>query len=141
MSTPVNQLPNKPASAAAAPEDPEVLNVLKEMEEEVQNATRVHQQSVVVPSVQHQHVTVPQQMMQPQLIQQHAPQQNKLVDFDMLQRAGVIALVAMVAFYPNITDTLYTLSPYLEPLSKFDIVVRAVALAVLLYVAFTQFGL
>lgn len=139
MSTPVSQLPNKPASGSV-PEDPEVLNVLKEMEEEVQNATRVHQQSVVVPSVQHQHVSVPSPMpMQPQPVAM--PKQNKLIDFDVMQRVAIIAFIAVLAFYPGITESLYMMSPYLENLSKFDILVRAVILAAMLYVGYTQFGL
>lgn len=133
MSTPISQLPNNKPLSGSVPDDPEVINVLKEMEEEVQNATRINQQSVVVPSVQISPVPPPQLVYQ--------LHQSKLVDYNALQRAAIIAVIAGVAFYPGILDNIYSMSPYLEQLANFDLIVRAVIVATIVYIMFTQFGL
>lgn len=129
MSTPIHQLPNNKPLSGSIPDDPEVANVLKEMEEEVQNATRINQQSVVVPSVNISHMP-PQYTHQP-----------KIIDYDVLQRSLLIAAIAAIAFYPGILDNVYAMSPYLEQLVKFDMIVRAVIVATCVYLMFTQFGL
>jgi hypothetical protein len=143
MSTPVSQLPNNPGLQSQPtppiPDDPEVMNVLKEMEEEVQSATRVHhqpQQPLHVPSPVIQHVQLPQ----PQL-QQLPPKQTSIVNFEVLQKTAIIAVIAVAAFYPNILDPIYAMSPHLEQVAKFDVLVRAALLIVILYIATTQFGL
>lgn len=133
MSTPINQLPNNKPISGSVPDDPDVVNVLKEMEEEVQNATRINQQSVVIPSAP---VVMPSP---PQYMQK--PQQTKLIDYDAIQRAVIIAVIASVAFYPGILDNLYSISPHLEQLAKFDFIVRGLIVATLVYLMFTQFGL
>lgn len=133
MSTPVNQLPaSKPSATAPVPDDPEVLNVLKEMEDEVQTATRANMTQVTVPSTNFPH-------------QQYAPQvvpvpQKPFVDYDALQRALIIAAIGFIAFYPGLLDNFYIMSPSLEPFARFDMFVRAVILAGAIYVATTQFG-
>lgn len=135
MSTPINQLPNNKPLTGSIPDDPDVANVLKEMEEEVQAATRINQQSVVVPSVNIANVPPPQ------FIHARYPTNPSIIDYNALQRAVIIAVIAGVAFYPGLLDTIYTMSPYLEQFAKFDIVVRGVVVAIAVYLMLTQFGL
>lgn len=137
MSTPINQLPaNKPVTATV-PEDPEVLNVLKEMEEEVKTATKANAQHVVVPHVQHINIAPqPHHMIQPM----HPPS-TRWIDQQAVQHAGIVAILALVAFYPNLLDNLYNTSPYLEMLAKFDLIVRAALLSVAVYIAVVHFGI
>lgn len=137
MSTPVNQLPMNKPSTATVPDDPEILNVLQEMEQEVTTAARVN--SVPIPS------PVPQQMMMPVPTQSFVIKKSggsslmdKWVNHEIMQRAAIIGIMSLVMFYPKTMEYIYTI-PKLAFLEQFDIFVRAIALAIIVYVASIQF--
>lgn len=143
MSTPISQLPtNKPATTSV-PDDPEVLNVLKEMDEEVKTATRINQHHAPPPPSppQHNYHMNIAAHPPPQIVAQTVPKQKQLIDVAIVQKAGIIAVIGLIMFYPGITDTLYALSPKLEILAKFDVFVRTAVFLVVLYIGFTQFKL
>lgn len=132
MSTPVNQLPNNKPSSTAIPDDPDVFNVLQEMEQEVKTATKAMQPSPipVAPTMV--------SAFPPAAVQTRKTPGNKWIDFDIMKRAGIIAVIALVVFYPKTLESIYAV-PQLALLEKFDIVVRAIILAVIIYVATIQF--
>lgn len=138
MSTPVNQLPNNKPSSTALPDDPDVLNVLQEMEQEVKTATKaaMQPQQMAMPPPPPQMVTA-----YPPSIQMKKAPTNRWIDYDIMKRAGIIAVLALVIFYPKTLESLYSSFPQLAILEKFDIGVRAFLLAVVVYVATIQFDI
>lgn len=138
MSTPVNQLPNK-QSATSIPDDPEVLNVLQEMEQEVKTAARVNSAPIPAPPPQQPVVMAPPPPMQPAMIKTRTGG-NKWINPDMLQHAAVVGIIAVLVFHPKTMETVYASFPKLGFLEPFDLFVRALLLAALVYVAAVQFG-
>lgn len=137
MSTPVHQLPTNKPPSMPVPDDPEVLNVLQEMEQEVKTATASRAPpGPVMPQP-------PPYMMQPPVAQYQIKkvQSAKWVNYDIMKRAAIIAAIAFVAFYPKTLESLYTSFPKLAFLEKFDGVVRAVILALIVYAVTIQFNI
>jgi hypothetical protein len=144
MSTPVAELPTNKASSTGIPDDPEVLNVLQEMEQEVHVATKANAVSMPHPP------PPPQPMMQ---MAMHIPQQpvqiqyktvqpaNKWINKDAMQHAGLIAIAALLVFHPSTLGFLYSSVPKLAFLESYDLFVRGAVLAVLVYVIIIQFGM
>jgi hypothetical protein len=124
------------------PDDPEVLNVLQEMEQEVKTATA----AAKAPMHQMAPPMMPQMMMAPPAqfqIKRAQPSSGlaKWVNYDIMQRAGVIAAIAVIAFYPKTLETVYSSFPQVAFLQKFDIIVRATLLAIVVYLATIQFDI
>lgn len=136
MSTPINQLPANKPTTATIPDDPEVLNVLDEMEKEVKSAAKVNSAPMMMPPP-------PASMMMPPHQHPHIQIKrvsgNKWVNKEVMQRAGIVAVLAAILFYPKTLQTLYSTVPKLAFLEKFDVVVRAALLAVVVYLVSIQF--
>ncbi len=128
MSTPIHQLPATPTATAAPPtDDPEVLSMLNEMEREVQEATKHHQQPMMRP-------TPPPAI--PPMPMVKKPTQKKLWDQTIAQKAVVYAVIAMVVFYPATLAFVYSKVPKFEALfTSYDFIIRTAVLAIALYAA------
>lgn len=125
------------------PDDPEVLNVLQEMEQEVKTATAASRAPTAAPTASY-----PMNMMMPpppvaqyQITQVKKGHASKWINYDIMTRAGIVAAIAVVAFYPKTLESLYNSFPKLAFLEKFDIVVRALLLAIIVYAVTIQFGI
>lgn len=138
MSTPIRELSKSQIpSNAEPPQDPEILNVLNEMEEEMAavNNTRPQQH---VPSVVHH---IPQQIPI-----QYAPQQVKKVQSlyqpELAIRSAIIAVVAMIIFYPMTLQIIYSKLPkFTEYFDTYDILIRTVIFAFVVYGIFWKFNI
>lgn len=117
MSTPIAQLPNNGAPASPL-EDASVLNVIDEME----RASRG---------------PAPQAPMQPPpafRMPVAPPQQAGLIDKDKAQLAAMAAVIALVIFYPASMHVIYSKLPKFESIfTSYDLLIRALLLAVVLY--------
>jgi hypothetical protein len=133
MSTPIAQLPK--GSTTAPPDDPEVLNVLQELEQEVQTATKAH---TAPPPMM---APAPHTMMMPAPSIQVKKVEKTWINQEMLHHALIVGLVAIVAFYPKTLEKLYTTFPKLEFLQPFDLLIRGALVVVVVYVLALQFGL
>lgn len=145
MSTPIHQLPQNKPTSATLPDDPEVLNVLSEMEEEVQTAARAN--SVPIPSYAPPPMptTSPMMMAPPpnvQIRRINPPTSftGKWINTDVMQRAGIIAAIALIVFYPKTMEYIYNI-PKLAFLEQYDIIVRAFTLGIAVYILTIQFGM
>lgn len=142
MSTPINQLPQNKPTSATLPDDPEVLNVLSEMEQEVQSATRANSMPIPQPAPQ----PTPVMMMTPPpsnvQIRRISPStlSGKWINTDVMQRAGIVAAIALIAFYPKTMEYVYAV-PKFAFLEQYDVIVRAVLLGVIVYILTIQFGI
>lgn len=134
MSTPINQLPTNKPSSASLPDDPEVLNVLQEMEQEVKTAARANSVPMPPPPP-----SMPMMMMPPpQYTVKKTASTNKWINHEIMQRAAIIGVIALITFYPKTMEYVYSI-PKLAFLEQFDITVRAAMLAVVVYLASIQF--
>lgn len=135
MSTPVHQLPAQPTSnATSAPplDDPEVLSMLNEMEQEVQEATKQQQQ--------HQPVRPPPMPMPMHAVPTaSAPVVKKVTSKgiwqpELAQKAVLYAALALIVFYPATMKFIYDKLPKFESIfSSYDVFIRMLVLAVALY--------
>lgn len=145
MSTPINQLPANKPTTAVLPEDPEILNVLQEMEQEVSTAAKANSAPINTPpsnmTATPMPVAMPPQMMMPTAsVTKKTCPVNKWINYDTMQHAIVVGLIALVAFYPSTMEYIYSV-PKLAFLEQFDIIVRSAVVMVAVYVASIQFGL
>lgn len=149
MSTPINQLPQNKPTSATIPNDPEVLNVLSEMEQEVQSAARANSLPIPAPAPAPAPAPTPTpmptapmtMMMSPPNVQiRRTTVSHKWLNTDVMQRAGIIAAIALVIFYPKTMEYIYTV-PKLAFLEQYDIIVRALTLGIAVYFLTIQFGM
>lgn len=134
MSTPISQIPSNAAPSSAPPvSDPEVLNVLQEMEAEVAKATQAMPPSHTPhhPSMHMQHMHMPMPTMTP--IPLHKESKG-WVDTSLLQDAAIAAVVATIIFYPPTLKFLYARLPAFEGLfESYDFIIRFVVLFAAMY--------
>lgn len=151
MSTPVSQLPNMkpPAGTPQIPDDPDVLNVLSELEQEVVTAT-AQQQPQPVHAVPVQQVPMPPvYQVQPNMPAPPGHVAVKIPNMQMMknakkpglwnvklaQKAGIIAIIAMVIFFPKTMQAIYALAPKFETMfATYDMVIRTLVFAVIIYI-------
>lgn len=134
MSTPINQLPpptNNVQTIApkTAEDDQDVTDVISQMEKEFSASQP--------PPQQHYYNPPPQQYSQPiQHIYQPIEfrQQPKLYDLPTAKRAIICAVVALVIFYPFELGLIYEKVPFLTKIQPYERAIRALLLAVLIYV-------
>lgn len=120
-STPISKIPAQPTQEA---EDPEVLAILKEM-----------QQAEPTPQM-NPAMTIPTMAPPPMMMQR--PSNNVVAvnlpkpyfQMDLLQKAAIAAVIAFVLFYPKTLAMVYEKLPQLE---AFDSFLRTFLLAVVLY--------
>ena len=138
MSTPVQHLPqgNAPTSAKLD-DDPVVTDVIQEMEMEFNSKhqpqkQQPHQQaSQIIPSVPayHQPMVVTTTIAKP-----HS--EASWLDSDLAKRAAAAAIIALFVFYPADLSALYQRFSILNSLADYDRVIRALVLALVLYIVF-----
>lgn len=136
MSTPISQLPATAAPSSAPPvSDPEVLNVLQEMEAEVAKATQAMPaltQPMHHAPMHHMPMHMPTPTMMP--IPMHKEPNKGWVDMSLLQKAGIVAVVATILFYPATLRMVYARLPAFEHLlESYDFIIRFLVLVVVLY--------
>lgn len=134
MSTPIMNIPVQ-SSQPPIEEDPEVNAILQEM-----------QQSAPQPAVIQQHAVAPMRYAAP--VQQqpymHAPTMvstpsKPYFHSETAQRAVYAALIAYVLFYPKTLEMIYTRFSFLEKFQSYDMVIRFMLLAVVLYALMWKF--
>lgn len=138
MSTPLQQLPQgaAPPASAKMDDDPSVHEVIQEMEREFQHAQPT---PVAVP-------VVPMQPQAPRMVVHTsiaAPttSSSSWLHTESAKRAALVAVLALVIFYPEDLSALYQKVPVLGRFAQHDRMIRAAALALVLYVAFWKLEL
>jgi hypothetical protein len=144
MSTPINQLPKGAAPPAPSPEDPEVLNVLQEMEQEVQTATKANIPTMtnVMPSPMYPHMMPNPHMMMPPppQITVKKVSKNNWVDIDILKQSAIVAIIAIVVYHPQTMEIVYNNVPKMVMLRPFDFILRGILVLVVVYTIKLYFG-
>jgi hypothetical protein len=131
MSTPVQHLPQQAAPATAKlDEDPVVTDVIQEMEMEF-----AHKAPAAAPNVTHVAAPVPA-YPSPVVVSPISKEPTGWIHTDSAKRAALVAVIALVLFYPQDLSPLYGRAPFLARLGDHDRLVRAVFLALILYVLF-----
>lgn len=121
-STPISKIPAQPTQEA---EDPEVLAILKEMQQA--EPTPQVNPAMTIPTM----APPPMMMQRPPAAQMVQPVENKAYfRMDLLQKAAVAAVIAFILFYPKTLAMVYEKLPQLE---AFDPFLRTFLLAVVLY--------
>ncbi len=142
MSTPINQLnPGQNfngQNAHALEEDPMVMGVIDEMEQEVSYKQQSQQQHAPPPSVTSTHVaSFKQQVQHPRPIQNGHGMQHEEPLFawnqEDAQTALLLAFVAFCVFYPCDTSAYYEKFDFTRNMKSYDIFVRLALLTVLVY--------
>lgn len=137
MSTPISNIPVQSAPQQPIEEDPEVNAILQEM-----------QQSAPQPAVVQQHAVPPmryaapmpmQHMQQAMPMVQVASTSRPLFHSETAQRAVYAALIAYVLFYPKTLEMVYAKFSFLEKFQSYDMVIRFMLLAVILYALMWKF--
>lgn len=136
MSTPIQELNGK-QSNAAAPQDPEILSVLNEMEQEMAAARQHHpppQRVAPVPSHAPPPVHIPSLPM--------SMKSRSYLEPELLQKAGIVALIALVIFYPETLRIVYGKLPAYEHLfESYDTLIRAIIFGLIVYVLLWKFNM
>lgn len=141
MSTPVTQLPptTAPPGNVRHDEDQIVADVLSEMQSErhpAHSSPSTPPPPAPPPQIVQQYM-LPSQLPSPSMYgQQHSSEKIfGVIEKEHAIRAAVAALVALVLFYPESLSSVYGKIPTLgSHLEQYDKLVRALLLAVLLYV-------
>jgi len=135
MSTPISQLPKSGNTGTFAEEDPSVSEVISQMEKEFSQSQPPPQ-----PPQHFQAQPLPQQppqLQQPSQQPLPLPQQPKnlsYIDTSLLKRAFIAAFIAFIIFYPCEFGFIYEKYNMLKTAQPYERVIRALLLAVLLYV-------
>ena len=148
MSTPVSQLPQQvnPNMVPKLEDDPVVTDMIKEMESYNPSSN---------PPVHHaQHAQHPQHLQHPQqptiIMQQMPPSLSAAppvmttlydspkttiygIDITILKKAAILAVVALLIFYPDDLSIIYERVPYLSKFAVYDKIIRTVLLIVVVY--------
>lgn len=120
MSTPIA---NIPIASGKSDEDPEVVELLNEMNSSI-------------PSIIHREVpknTVTKSMY----YEPHKP----YFHIETAQKALYMAAIAFIIFYPNILDPIYAKFPMFNQLQDNELVVRSALLGVVVYIILWKFNL
>lgn len=131
MSTPINQLPpGNPSTPPVSEEDPVVTDVIKEMEKEFKIAPTQH---VPVPV----HAPPPPMYTAPLTtpIIKEKPA-SKWFHEKSAKRAVIVAVIALVLFYPQDLSAIYNKAPVLSKFASYDRLLRAAFFALVLYILF-----
>ncbi len=148
MSTPIQDLSGKPANPhAEPPQDPEVLSVLNEMEQEVAAAARNHHVPAHNPAHVPVHATsnhIPSAVLKAPV--HHAPAAVPKIKSwyqpELLQKVGILAAIALVIFYPATLRYVYDKFPAYDAIfQSYDTVLRTVVFAIVLYGILWKFNM
>ena len=120
-STPISKIP---AQATQEAEDPEVLAILKEMQQP--EPTPQVNPAMTIPAM----APPPMMMQRPSNNVVAVNQPKPYFQMDLLQRAAIAAVIAFVLFYPKTLAMVYEKLPQLE---AFDPFLRTFLLALVLY--------
>jgi len=133
MSTQVQELPDKPPINTKVEEDPVITDVINEMEKEFITSPR----QFSMPQSQ-AHIAIPTYTTMPTAIPIHMSytQNNTLYGLDKkhMQIAILASGLAFAIFYPIETEFLYEKVTILSKFAPYDRLIRALLLAVLLYI-------
>ena len=155
MQTSISSIPiNQQSSSMSMDDDPDVDSVIQEMNNMSSSQKEPDQQAIM------QQRQMQQQQQQLQQMQQQLQNQNKvnnfqlpgqplgssllknnLIDKVLIQRALASAFVAFVVFYPADLNFLYEKYTYLNYLSPYERIVRALLLALFLYILFLKLNI
>lgn len=143
MSTPIANIPVPPSAVPTMEEDPEVLAILQEMQQQqamgsVPPSTVVKQ--MVVPPSPPMHMQPP--MAPPGYGVHVKPSVSKpFFQGEIAQRAVYAALIAYVLFYPKTLEMVYGKFPIFEKVMPYDSILRFLLLAVVLYALMWKFDM
>ena len=134
MSTPINQLnsnPNHSQNAHNLEEDPMVMGVIDEMEQEV--SYKPQQPSITSTNVASFKPPVQQQRPMPSV--HHVQKEEPLLAWnqDDAQVAVLLAFIAFCVFYPCDTSAFYDKFDFTRNMKSYDLFVRLALLTVLVY--------
>ena len=136
MSTPISNIPIN-QQPTKIEEDPEVTAILQDLQPPVQRNTGPQGPPQSVPQQKHVHF----QDQHPNNYVIHEQfQQNRYIDFEVLKKSLIIAVIVYVIFYPELFNVLYEKFQILEHLKIHDFSVRAVVLVVVLYLLIWKFN-
>lgn len=133
MSTPINQLPpGATSSSSPNDDDPSVTDVIKEMEKEFKIAAPV--QHIPAPV----HVPTPSPMYVAPLTTPVMKEKssNKWFHEKSAKRAVIVAVIALVLFYPQDLSAIYNKNPIMSKFASYDRLIRAAFFALVLYILF-----
>lgn len=134
MSTPITQLPKQTSAQPTVPtseEDPMVNDVISEMEHEFSASAPPPPPPPPLPQ---QYMPPPMTFPLPTPAMQMMKSPRPWLDILVAKRAAMCAIVALVLFYPFEFGFVYEKIPMLAKMQPYERAVRAVLLAVLLYV-------
>lgn len=144
MATPVHKLPE---GATNAPHDADevVTAVLQDMENDLEDAAHAQAGGQAPPPAQRRPSAAHAAPAAAGYAAGYppAPRESSGVlsllelDIENLKLAGIVAVLGTIAFYPNLTQTLYEKIPRLSVLETYDMFVRAFLLGVFFYVLLT----
>lgn len=123
MSTPIA---NIPVASGKPQEDPEVADLLNEM-----NAA-----APAPPPIQREIVHNKQQ--QPKFVYE---EKKELFHYESAQKALYLAAIAFIIFYPALFNPLYQKFPFFEKLKGNELFIRSVILGVIVYAIIWRFYL
>lgn len=121
MSTPIA---NIPISSGKTEEDPEVAELLNEMN------------TAMPPPVQREVVKRPPQ--QPKYVFQ---EQKEFFHYETAQKALYLAAIAFIIFYPSLLDPLYEKFPSFEKFKDNELIIRSAILGLIVYAIIWKFYL
>lgn len=156
MSTPISQLKNVSNNTNNPPpkidDDPMVQDVINSLVREVKAPENVRSTPMATYQQQpHQHVSPqpphpPHPQQSPHQFQQGTMQYNQnkslmetWVNTDDAKTAIIIAVIALLILYPTDTSSVYNKFTFLTPYHQYDIFIRTILLAGILYVLFRKF--
>lgn len=123
MSTPIA---NIPVSSGKAEEDPEVAELLNEM-----NTTATPPPN--------QREIVKQRHVAPTFIYQE--EQKQYFNYGIAQKAIYLVAIAFIIFYPNILNPVYEKFPVFEKFKDNELFIRSAILGMIVYVIMWKFNL
>lgn len=130
-STPISKIPVLPGTQVQQEEeDPEVLAILKEMQQPDTPVEKISQ-PVYVPPSNHQLIS------QPIINNVTKTWYNQ----DLVNKAIIGALLAYLMFNSKLLEGVYTAIPALQKLQNYDYIVRVLLLAVLFYLIMWKLNL
>lgn len=165
MSTPIQQLPTNPAQSSTTtplPEDPDVLNVLQEVEKEVAAAMSARSAaSSPTPTMQQAPLVQPQPVPVQVMMHQHGAHGGHgalatpifsshcaggvcatFWNTQHAQYAALAAVLALALFYPQSLESFYQRIPKVAGiLTQHDKFIRAALFAVVIYAILWKFRL
>ena len=152
MSTPISQLKNVTNNTNNPPpkidDDPMVQDVINSLVREVKTPENIRSTPMATyqPPPPHYQQQLPSQppLASHQYQQGIQYNQNKSfidtwIDTDDAKTAVIIAIIALLILYPTDTSSIYNKFAFLTPYHQYDIFIRTLLLAGILYVLFRKF--